>query len=85
MGTPPATLTVEIRDNQRAKNSAGVIVSELGNVTRLVKTMPAVLPEFPSPPNPNQAEIDSLNFEADGLRARLVEIEARLAELTKGN
>lgn len=67
---PDCTLTVSVRDNQRALNSDGVLVSEDGNVTRVVRTVrnpPAPPPE----PDPELERLRKRNAELEAFRAAI--------------
>jgi len=89
-GEPLGTLTVSIRDNQKSHGPDGVMWSEEGNLTKIVRDVKieAEPPPPPPPPDPDQPEIDALLLEKERLLqqkaetdTRLLEIERRLEEL----
>jgi hypothetical protein len=76
---PPCTLTVSIRDQQKATNSAGVMVSEDGNLTRVVRTFTSL--ETPPEPDPCEEQLAALRAQVAGLQLQLSTANATITSL----
>jgi len=63
-GEPNGTITASIRDNQRGLGPDGVLWSEDGNLTRIVRDV-TIAPDPPPPPPPPDPELERLKADLE--------------------